>query len=249
MTMWKKQSATAGSKVCATCCESLPKGQFPGKITEQCAHERDVCQSCLARAIELEVNGKSNSTRVLCPHSGCNNVLSHSDVRREASKEVFERFDTFLFRQALREEPNFRWCAQAGCGSGQIVDDLKPGETGRNRFLRCHHCQHRTCAHHRCIWHTERTCQEYDADAQNSDEVALLQFFERDGLKRCPQCGQGIEKVGGCDHMTCARAAGGCGAEFCMRCTADYNGPNGIQRKGNSAHKRSCPWHFPDPAE
>eukprot|EP00928_Gymnodinium_smaydae_P055253 TRINITY_DN38848_c0_g1_i1.p1 TRINITY_DN38848_c0_g1~~TRINITY_DN38848_c0_g1_i1.p1 ORF type:complete len:470 (-),score=44.91 TRINITY_DN38848_c0_g1_i1:100-1509(-) len=232
---------------CVICCERLPRDQFEGKITQQCSHERDVCKKCVEHTIELEVNGKGNSTRVLCPHQGCNQVLDHSDVLREASKTVFERFDTLQLRQMLQAEPNFRWCAHRGCGNGQIVDDLRPGETGFNRFMRCHHCQGRTCAHHRCVWHTERTCQQYEADGRSSEEVALLQFFERDGVKRCPKCGHGIEKVSGCDHMTCAKSAGGCGAEFCMRCTADYNGPNGIRSKGNSAHKQSCPWYFPDP--
>eukprot|EP01113_Clastostelium_recurvatum_P006888 TRINITY_DN1315_c1_g1_i3.p1 TRINITY_DN1315_c1_g1~~TRINITY_DN1315_c1_g1_i3.p1 ORF type:complete len:226 (+),score=51.79 TRINITY_DN1315_c1_g1_i3:83-760(+) len=36
--------------------------------------------------------------------------------------------------------------------------------------------------------------------------------------KRCPECKSPIEKNGGCMHMTCRPAAGGCGHEFCWLC-------------------------------
>ena len=40
----------------------------------------------------------------------------------------------------------------------------------------------------------------------------------------CPNCGTHIEKNGGCDHMTCQRAAGGCGHEFWFKCGCNYRG-------------------------
>jgi hypothetical protein len=230
---------------CAICAEQRPLGDFPGKVTNACAHERDVCLECIARTIDLEVNGKGNSTRIICPHAGCPAELSYEDVKREASKDVFDRFDALLLRKSLQEERAFRWCANAGCGSGQIIEGLDVGTAGFNTWSQCHACRTRTCAFHRCVWHTERTCQQYDADARGSEEVALLQYFDRENVKRCPKCGHGIEKSGGCDHMTCRKEVGGCGAEFCIRCLADYNGPGGIRAIGNSAHKSSCPWYFP----
>ena len=40
--------------------------------------------------------------------------------------------------------------------------------------------------------------RRYDRDARSSDEVALLQYFEREGTVRCPKCHHGIEKSDGC---------------------------------------------------
>eukprot|EP00932_Pfiesteria_piscicida_P017014 SRR837773.3916.p1 GENE.SRR837773.3916~~SRR837773.3916.p1 ORF type:complete len:221 (-),score=31.77 SRR837773.3916:88-750(-) len=161
---------------CAICVSSFPLEHFPGKVTEKCEHVRDVCRDCMARTIEAEVNGKGNSTRVVCPHEGCSGILEYEDVRREATKEVFESFDRTLLRQMLQWEPSFRWCSHPSCGSGQLVEDLNAGDVGWNKFLRCHACNRRTCVYHKCVWHTERTCQQYEADARGSDEVALLQF-------------------------------------------------------------------------
>ena len=65
-------------------------------------------------------------------------------------------------RQAL---PNFRWCAHAGCGAGQLHDggDAAP-------ILRCGKCGRKTCFTHRCEWHEDRTCSSYDAELQLSQQ-------------------------------------------------------------------------------
>eukprot|EP00930_Biecheleria_cincta_P051312 TRINITY_DN36476_c0_g1_i1.p1 TRINITY_DN36476_c0_g1~~TRINITY_DN36476_c0_g1_i1.p1 ORF type:complete len:277 (-),score=21.30 TRINITY_DN36476_c0_g1_i1:47-877(-) len=215
---------------------------FPGKITSGCMHSRDVCARCVERTIDLEVNGKGNASRIMCPQVGCDEELSYEDVRRQASGDVFVRFDKHLLDAALRAEPNFRWCAHNGCGNGQIL----VGSVGKNVFFFCHGCGRRTCAHHRCAWHAGRSCAQYDLDGQNCEEVALLQYLEQQGSTvRCPKCHHGIEKSGGCDHMTCHRNVGGCGAEFCYRCGADYNGPSGIFSVGNHAHATTCVHYRP----
>mmetsp|Transcript_19579 Transcript_19579/g.45591 ORF Transcript_19579/g.45591 Transcript_19579/m.45591 type:complete len:120 (+) Transcript_19579:497-856(+) len=103
------------------------------------------------------------------------------------------------------------------------------------QILRCHQCNFRTCFTHKCPWHEGRTCEEYDQDGDNSEEVALLQLMGSSRFQRCPRCNHGVEKVSGCDHMTCC-----CGHEFCWKCLATYKGLMGIHRRGNVAHKRTC---------
>eukprot|EP00930_Biecheleria_cincta_P038958 TRINITY_DN26784_c0_g1_i1.p1 TRINITY_DN26784_c0_g1~~TRINITY_DN26784_c0_g1_i1.p1 ORF type:complete len:473 (+),score=77.36 TRINITY_DN26784_c0_g1_i1:56-1474(+) len=242
-------NVSSNTKGCAICCSDMPLSDFSIAITSACKHERCVCKSCVARSIDLEVNGKGNSTRVLCPQDQCSAVLEYSDVQREATATVFDRFDQLLLRQMLQAEPGFRWCAHASCGNGQIVEDYNVASAGHNTFMRCCECQRRTCVYHKAVWHDEQTCKQYDSAARNSEEVRLLQYFQRENVKRCPACGHAIEKKEGCDHMTCQKIAGGCGHEFCFRCLADYNGSRGIRARGNSAHQRSCPWYFPDPHE
>jgi ariadne-1 len=41
--------------------------------------------------------------------------------------------------------------------------------------------------------------------------------------KRCPECSKPIEKNGGCMHMTCGKASGGCGHEFCWLCRGPWS--------------------------
>merc|ERR1719453_1856106 len=103
-----------------------------------------------------------------------------------------------------------------------------------------------TCLRHSCVMHIGMSCDEYDEERRQSEEVGLHQYLQSDRVKRCPKCNTGVEKNDGCDHMKCLVSAGGCGAEWCWLCLADYNGPNGIFAVGNSAHARGCQWYFPD---
>jgi hypothetical protein len=228
---------------CIVCTDVKAAAAFGPAITAQCSHPRRVCQECMANTIHMEVTGKGNFGDILCPHKldGCCATLAYADIQREAHKEDFERYDSTLARRAMEEDVGFRWCAH-GCGNGHFLH-----ATGPNTHFQCQHCKKRTCAHHRCAWHSGRSCADYDADARKSEEVALLQYLEQEGTVRCPKCNHGIEKRSGCDHMTCSKRASGCGAEFCFRCGADYKGPRGIFALGNHAHKPSCRHYFPPP--
>lgn len=42
--------------------------------------------------------------------------------------------------------------------------------------------------------------------------------------RMCTRCVRIIERNQGCNHMTCRRESGGCGAQFCYMCLADWNG-------------------------
>lgn len=193
----------------------------------------------------MELDVKGNFVGIPCMHPCCDERLDNEDIRKAVSKDLYDRFDMLMLRNMLNQDPDFRWCAHRGCGSGQIVDGLGKGpEDCRNMFMQCLVCRRRTCAFHRCQWHDERSCADYDDDAQESDEVALLQYFEQVDTKQCPKCRHAIEKHGGCDHMTCRKEVGGCGAEFCWLCMADYQGPQGIRKVGNTAHAPSCQYHF-----
>ena len=57
---------------------------------------------------------------ISCPYTGCKQGIKHDDVKRIADNKLFERYDTLMLRQTLSELPDFRWCKNSGCGSGQI---------------------------------------------------------------------------------------------------------------------------------
>lgn len=226
-----------GEITCSICCEDKPAADFKGRLASGCTHLRTMCDLCVVQHIRAEVNGKGNTAQIRCPHASCGETLTHADIQKHASAADFEAYDKVLIKRSLQAMPEFRWCSRAGCGSGQLVEGADA-----NPIMTCHHCRHRTCFKHRVAWHCGKTCEMYDADLGESEEAQLVQWME-EHAKRCPKCGVGIEKNEGCDHMTCKPCAGGCGAEFCWRCGADYNGPNGIRAVGNRAHHSSCMWH------
>jgi len=172
---------------------------------------------------------------------GCKVLLKHVDVKRYAAPEVYTRFDNLSAREALNDDPNFRWCRRAGCRSGQIHEN---GINGN--IFRCIACGFKVCVVHEDIWHEGETCKEYDyrmsgkkAGDQKMQEKASVRVISQ-LTKKCPgkggRCGWNIEKKGGCDHMTCTK----CLHEFCWICMAPYNS---IRDEGNTAHDRSCKYH------
>jgi len=226
-----------GDITCSICCDEQPAENFKVLVEGKCKHPHSMCQACVVRFINEEVNGKGNVGVIQCPHDGCGLKLEYSDVKKHAGPLDFDVYEQVLIKQSLQAMAEFRWCSKAGCGSGQLVEGADA-----NPIMTCHHCSHRTCFHHRIEWHSGKTCAMYDQDMGQSEEAQLVHWMEQNA-KRCPSCSAGIEKNDGCDHMTCKRSAGGCGAEFCWRCGADYNGPQGIRAIGNTAHARSCMWY------
>jgi len=232
-----EEDGREGLVMCDICCDDKPAEDFKGLVAQKCTHLRTVCDSCVVRHIREQVTGKGNATTIKCPQAGCGVDMEHSDVRKHASARDFEAYDAVLIKQSLQAMTEFRWCSKPGCGNGQLVEGHDA-----NPIMTCHHCDHRTCFVHRVEWHCGKTCAMYDEDMGDSEEAQLVHWMETHA-KRCPQCSAGIEKIEGCDHMTCKRSAGGCGAEFCWRCGADYNGPRGIRAIGNTAHQPSCMWY------
>lgn len=100
-------------------------------------------------------------------------------MQRWASQKVLSHYHNLLLQGALQEDANFRWCAHPGCGSGQLVDNAGP-----NIFMKCHNCGQRTCTHHLSVWHTERSCAQYDADQLTSkDQPTVTYLFDNSILQ------------------------------------------------------------------
>ncbi|KAI9019881.1 hypothetical protein DFJ74DRAFT_141126 [Hyaloraphidium curvatum] len=58
-------------------------------------------------------------------------------------------------------------------------------------------------------------------------DAAFNAIADREGWKKCPFCGIMVEKVDGCNHITCTR----CRNHFCYRCSGPY--PNCRCRRGS----------------
>jgi hypothetical protein len=104
----------------------------------------------------------------------------------------------------------------------------------------CATCTYPSCSSCRSKAHLRLTCAQNKAKQNQSKEEALSAKYLALNSKECKQCGRFIEKISGCDHMTCDRQCGGCGAEWCWSCGAEYSL---IRKLGNTAHSMKCPWY------
>ncbi|CAG8625519.1 11597_t:CDS:2 [Ambispora gerdemannii] len=209
-----------------SCTICFNRGVFK-KISDTCGH-KDACNSCICNYIEAELKNKA-TIEILCPRHKCDAQLTYQDVKRLASNEIFERYDSLLLRHSIRKLENFRWCKNPECGSGQehTTGDDEP-------IMTCNACRSKSCFTHDVPWHENHTCAEF-AEKIETVQTAANQAYHDRWTKKCPECKMAIEKNKGCDHMRCY-----CGYEFCWLCLAAYDQ---IRKYGNHHHKLTCQYY------
>jgi len=236
-----KSKAEVPPVVCSVCDEIYTKAYFK-KITPSCTHETNICNACVKESIMNIVNGgsfaaKSSYQSIACPTNNCKSHLNSKDIQVFLSAEEFGRWETLASEEWAEAQPEFRWCSNATCGSGQLVD----GGEDANSFFTCYKCRAMTCIRHRVPMHKGVSCDEYEKTLA-TDERALVDWKAKN-TKACPKCNVPIEKNGGCDHMNCKH----CKHAFCWSCLAEF-AP--ILRHGNHHHKPTCrffaPWNGKD---
>lgn len=76
-------------KECSVCGEPALQNEFV-KLSA-CTHEPDTCKECFLRWIDSQFE-ITTWERMQCPSSGCNQNITHDDVQKDASDEVFTRY-------------------------------------------------------------------------------------------------------------------------------------------------------------
>ncbi|TGO47793.1 hypothetical protein BCON_0263g00040 [Botryotinia convoluta] len=218
---------------CRVCMENLTPEKFPQtRITSTCAHHPAVCNQCLTKHINDQVQTKA-SNQVSCPE--CPEKVSDAEIKKYASPEVLERNGRRLLNMSLQHLPNFTFCLSPTCESGQI-------HTGPDHpMMKCTTCGFNTCFIHKLPWHEDLTCAEFDFFNQaRVRQEAASEAWIAEHTKLCPnpKCGMRIQKKTGCDHLTCE--CDYCLFEFCWCCFADLKM---IKKRGNDHHKEDCRWH------
>jgi hypothetical protein len=111
------------------------------------------------------------------------------------------RYEKLQTSWTLSQIPDFRWCLNPICSSGQIHPQDSP-----NHILTCASCKYKICTVHDIQWHEGETCKQYDyrisGQKARHEEIATAKIIKQT-TKPCPSCKANIEKVDGCDHMTC----------------------------------------------
>jgi hypothetical protein len=105
-------------------------------------------------------------------------------------------------------------CLGPNCGAGQThkIDEDGP-------MMTCDSCNFQTCASHKLPWHPGMTCHEFDCDESQIERLEQEEATAKvlAGTSRvCPDCGQGVQKHDGCDHLTCKSAI-----QFATEATTD----------------------------
>ncbi|CAE6417559.1 unnamed protein product [Rhizoctonia solani] len=218
---------------CSVCLEAMEPSVWV-RPTAGCGHEPRICEACLGQYVMHGI--REGSTEVLCPDVGCRRQMDRKDVMGyiRGDPGCLKRYHTLVAQRELERQPNFVWCQNPRCGRGQVHDkgDASP-------LVICHYCRSRSCFTHRILWHRGLTCEGYDLVILHGEEMQASEDYIGKHTKQCPNCRRPIEKITGCDHMTCL-SPWGCGHEFCWVCLASYGD---ILRDGSHRHNPDCRYY------
>jgi len=199
-----------GPGECPICCEdAVPASDL--FIFESCSHQ--FCRECLQGYIANSVND-GNVLDLTCPAPGCKTLVEYHQVRAVVTSELFAKYEEFTFIASLNADPSVKWCPKPGCGNAIVGDPENP---------RCQ-CTNSNCKYEFCFlcaepWHQDATCEQYQQwKAENGMVDAKFTNWAKKNTKKCPQCKTLIEKMAGCNHMTC----GSCKYDFCWLCGGKY---------------------------
>ena len=252
-----------GKESCEVCSEPLSReNRLLRKPTLNCLHDHNfICLSCFQQHITASIMSRSWEN-IACPHDSCTAMLCFDDMQLFAPPEIFARYDKYINKKGLAALNDYVECSNVQCDSGGIIDSVA------HSFATCSLCGTQTCVtcktqYHPGLTHAENLAVLREAEDASSrraqerqEEEAASETFVAKRTKTCPNlvCGFRIQKISGCNHMTCKYetwllrssrlliqfAGAQCGHEFCWICLADFDA---IRRHGNAQHAKTCKLH------
>jgi len=177
----------------------------PGVVLA-CDHRH--CRGCMRKVLK-----KALVDRSLLPLKCCNLPIDMNCSRSLLSKQEAYRLAWQLDEV---EATNKMFCPTCNCFLN--LDLVDASEASDYLCM----CGTMICTVCRTAAHRGLTCREYEAAMTGSDDL-LFELSRPLGWKQCPRCRSMIEKVSGCDHMTC----GQCTHEFCYRCLGAWRSHGG----------------------
>ena len=182
---------------CKICLEtSTEAGQF--HTIQVCSHVFH--KSCVKEYIQTQMTDQKMP--VLCPGDECKAEFCDFDLKQVLTSEEIKKFYEMTMAHYISKNRLVAFqCPSPDCP--YKLFELEAGATE----VTCPVCWRATCL----------KCNEevhYDTPCELNQFVKAAVNL---GLKACPSCRLWVEKIEGCNHMTCS-----CGHEFCYNCGRVY---------------------------
>jgi hypothetical protein len=213
---------------CSICCGDLPYQLmvFCEHPADRSAEQHAACRGCVKAFVEKTPRCQAAAiTSIPCfmstesgsgaakKISGCGALLPPAAVRScigPLASLAFKERDAERSERVALGGPAARRMYCTDCD--QAVGVILPEDVGDGKAP-CPICGKAHCTRCGNAAHPGEPC------APDEDMKAFLgKGREAKNTKRCPKCGTGVSKNGGCNHMTCPAVAGGCGHDFCWLC-------------------------------
>lgn len=182
---------------------SICQSQYRSNLIIQIDCGDIYCRSCLAEYIKIRIS-ESQVLSMPCPNHQCPSQIPESRIEELVSSEIYNKYIRFKKVEELNKEPFLRFCPKPDC-EGYAVGSLKISK------LDCNVCGYQYCFYCAEAWHEKEKCKF-------SEDQDMNKWAFANGVKYCPNCKRKVEKLMGCDHMTCTK----CSYEWCWLCGSKY---------------------------
>jgi hypothetical protein len=200
----RRDSGDNDSEECSVCWT-----EADSSVRVKCGHV--YCQDCFENSCAALSTSGANSLFLCHGDEGrCNKAISLEDLHANLPSVAFEDLLERSFMSTVQGTPNkLHFCPTPDCG--YIYRTTKSAGTHT-----CSNCLQRTCSlcHEP---HVEMTCAEYK-DIKSGGYAAFEKLKKEVGIKDCPECKTPLEKISGCNHITCV----GCKAHICWVCMMTF---------------------------
>ncbi|GFO18180.1 E3 ubiquitin-protein ligase rnf14 [Plakobranchus ocellatus] len=218
--------------LCEVCYDEFPGTQF-FKMNE-CSHA--FCHTCMQAFCELHITA-GTVEELRCPTQKCDSIVPPYIIQTVLPEEAYDRWEKLLLQKTLDSMEDTVYCPR--CGNVVIVEEEK-----ELNLAHCPLCFFAFCTLCERVWHQGRSCETEEdllEDLQQRDTSGMTHAVQRKfeelrkkletemktkatvkkSTRPCPKCKIPVEKIGGCNKMTCK-----CGAFFCWVCGRAINGYN-----------------------
>lgn len=202
-----RNTAPLSGMECPTCfCEP----EEP--IRMSCDHV--YCSDCFAQMCVAEMTA-TREFRICCPKADsngkiCQKAFSLSEIQEHLPSETFEDILAKSFESYITRHPaDFTYCPTPDCDQ---VYRITSHDSERPNTFTCKKCLTSTCT----ICHNSHPGKPCGRGG-NASSALSNQTKEELGIKSCPRCSRLMEKIDGCNHMTCK-----CGAHVCWVCLVSF---------------------------
>ena len=188
---------------CSVCLTDIEIGA--GLILKNCLHK--FCKDCIIESVKY-----SEEFIVKCPYiddtGSCQFTIQEREIRGLVPDDIFDKLLEKSLKLYEGVSSNVYHCKTPDC-KGLI-------ETDENFFLPhfiCEVCSKKNCLQCEAI-HEGKECWQYKQDVNPSSakqrreekdsEQAIENLISTGQAMKCPRCGISVEKVAGCDFLTCS---------------------------------------------
>lgn len=180
---------------------------------ENCDHK--FCKTCMISFIKFGIDNSQLDFK--CPVTECKLPIYFHHIKEILLGDIhgekyIEKYDKLLLDRTLHKMDDIVYCPNEKCS-------IPCPRNGTEDMVNCSTCNLKFCFKCQQKWHSGFTCEAYQKWREQFKEYdgSFLDWVKGSDAKQCPSCKFWVQRIDGCDHMTCR-----CECEFCYECGGLY---------------------------